>query len=172
MNLKSLVATTAFALVFAPPGLAAPIDLDFTLGGRPGTFFGLDDADGVSSASSVILTGLQDSYLFLPIGPEPNAFTFSAGALTDIAFSFVGPIIGDEVDGILDNFDCSIDSCIIRERTIPFDVTTNLTYSPPAFTIRPVTAVPLPAGGVLLFSGFIGLASLVRRKRRKTEFSD
>lgn len=172
MNIKSLLAAAVLGLVTAAPVQAVPVNLDFMLSGRTGTFFGLDDADGVSSASSVIYNGLEDSYLFLPVGSVSNAFTFSAGSLTDIAFSFVGPVIGDEVDGILDNFDCSIDSCTSRERTIPFGAITIFTYSGPVFAIRPVNTVPLPAGGVLLISGFIGLAGLIRRKRRETKFSD
>ncbi|MGC3940574.1 hypothetical protein ACOTTU_22465 [Roseobacter sp. EG26] len=68
MNIKLLLGAAVFGLVTAAPGLAAPVEMDFMLSGRTGTFFGLDDADGVSNASSVIYDGLEDSYLFLPIG--------------------------------------------------------------------------------------------------------
>ncbi|WP_299851859.1 hypothetical protein [uncultured Roseovarius sp.] len=168
MNIKSLLGAVVLGSVMAGPGFAASIDLDFSFAGVFGTFFGLDDADGVSSASSVTFNGAFDSYLFDSSGALSNAFTFSAGALTDMAFSYTDPVIGTGVSGLLTNFDCLFDNCVTSEQTIPFGAFFEVTGSVPVFTDRPVAAIPLPAGSALLLSGLIGFVGIVGLRCRKS----
>lgn len=165
MKINVLIGLAALQLIMATHGSAAPINLDFSISGLSGTFFGLDNADGVSSASSVVFTGGFDSYSFDTAGSASNQFTFLASSLTDLVFSDAGPHIGLGGNSSLVNFNCTLDNCITSEQTIPFGAFFDVPMSTPIFTQQSVSAVPLPASGVFLLSVLIGLAGVRRRKK-------
>ena len=164
MNIKSLLGTAALAFALSAPVSAAPIELDFSFAAISGTFFGLDNADGVSSASSVAFNGGFDSYSFDTSGSVSNQFTFLAGSLTDMAFLHVDPVVGSGGIAQLTNFVCLFDNCTTTEQTIPFGAFFDVPGSIPSFAQRTVSSVPLPAGGVLLASAVLALAGFSRRK--------
>lgn len=171
MNLKTFAAASCLSMAMATSAIAAPITLDFAFGGTTGTFYGLDDDDGIVSASSYDLSFSSlggGSFDFTNVSTTQaisNAFQFSGGALLDVDYSEGGAITSDDgAAGLIKLIvGLNVADVSLLDTSTPAFVGVS---SNPVFTINPVAAVPLPAGGLLLLSAVGGVAALKRRKKR------
>lgn len=161
MTLKSLAAAACISLASATTALAATVNVNFTAGEAFGTFYGLDDSDGISSATSYDLTiGTSVWTAVSPSKSYVNSFTFSSGELTNLSFIDESARPADGGSGpLLYNTTFDLNSFFIAYAR------TSL-VGEPRYTLDPVSAVPLPAGGLLLLTGFGAVAALKRRKKR------
>lgn len=165
MTLKTLAATVCLTLVTATVSFAAPVDLDFSFNGASGTFYGLDDADGSSSATSLdVLVGSR-SWVGLDVsGASANTFDFMAGSLTAVNFVLQGPAVLDAAGTstfVQTGFNLNFGQIVFADAGSNDEgIDGNPTFTP--------TPVPLPAGGLLLLSGLVAAAGLTRRKKRAT----
>lgn len=172
MTKTSLWVAAAVALATASPIAAAPINLDFSFDGVSGTFFGLDDAvAGAQMASSFDFFGIFDQYLDVEISPfATNSFTFdvSTGGLSAVVAFVRDDVNGASGEGKLDQLQLSGGPTEFIGSALEFGLGTSfdLHFGVPVITTSPVSAVPLPAGGLLLLSGFVGVAGLKRRNKR------
>ena len=178
MTFKTLATAACIAFSSATASSAAPINLDFTVGGVSGTFYGLDDEiGGYQSASSfdlttpiAIWTGLSASEAIY------NRFGFSQFGLIYFDFYIVPNELDDtEVLGYLVDFSVTqLFNDPAVSRFLSYFVFTGddtiddfrQTVAVANFTISPISPVPLPAGGLLLLSGLAGVVALKRRKKR------
>jgi hypothetical protein len=187
MTFKTLAAA-ALALTMAAPALALPVEVDFNIvdfnTSTPikVTFFGLDNGTTERQAATAIrVVGRYDVY-----GPhsltgltsvrENSFFFFPDGTLVDARFDLNGGFNGnnardrDGVKGtaaILASLVCNADVggiCNWNESSNIFPGN-YYGFGDAEIIVREVVApVPLPAGGVLLFSALAGVAALKRRK--------
>lgn len=193
MKNLSFIAASVAALMLSVPASAAPVELNFSFDGVSGTFFGLDDVDGTSSATSVFIDGKLDDYSFSigPATPDVNTFTFSGGLLTAANFQTTENTFGDTNSALFDDFDFIYnDAGLItpEERagflfeieidtvnpdfavstgigsSVFFEVVSGETGPSPDPDPDP-NPVPLPAGAILLISGIAGFAALRRRRK-------
>ncbi|MDA8586719.1 VPLPA-CTERM sorting domain-containing protein [Rhodobacteraceae bacterium] len=165
MTLKTLAAALCLSMATATTGFAAPINLDFEFRGATGTFFGLDDADGDSSATSFDLFFEPSTFSTVrTTDAERNSFRFEGGDLITANFriDFDDGVVFDPVSGT-DLTNIFIETGF-RSEVVSSAAAARLGVG--TFTISPVSAVPLPAGGLLLLSGLGGVAALKRRKKR------
>jgi len=87
MTVKTRIGAAALALTLAAPAFAVPIDLDFEFGNISGTLFGLDNADGLSAATGLQLTGEFDTYnVSSTQSAQFNSFLFGGGELQNVDF--------------------------------------------------------------------------------------
>jgi hypothetical protein len=176
MTFKTLATAACIAFSSATASYAAPINLDFTVGGVSGTFYGLDDAIFSSqSATSFDLTTPNSIWTGVSTsGAIFNYFEFWTDGLSDFDF-----LIRDQVSVVYSPSYLELNE---------FEVVNSgwRTYGPflgaaeggatltrwgygiayENFTISPISPVPLPAGGLLLLSGLAGVVALKRRKKR------
>ncbi len=170
MTMKTLLGAAALASTTASPLAAVPINLDFSFGGVSGTFYGLDNADGVAAATSLDFAGLADDYIGIDLTrASSNAFGFADGALISVDIVIIGNQVGTAGTGSFGHiystpsfgYLTSVSSESSRgplSGLLEADGRTT-------FTQQPLSAVPLPAGGLLLLSGLAGIAGLKRRKK-------
>lgn len=158
MTLKSLAMAVAIAFATVSGAAAATLDFDFSFGYGDntvsGTLYGLTD----NAYSSVSYIELHDT----PIGPKDFADSLIiggfevedgeivGGGILDVTYGLptFGLFGGDHLSGIALFDDASDFQIVIGQAS---------------FT--PVSAVPLPAGALLLLSGIGGVAALKRRKK-------
>lgn len=171
MTMKTLLGAAALALTTAAPLAAAPINLDFSFGGVSGTFYGLDNADGTSSATSYDFSGLLGNYTGIDTGdPNPNGFSneflFFGGVL--ISYEFLDFPFVSGTTGTTSLRKLSLSSFggweVFEGDSTPNGANT-IGNETVLFKQQPLSAVPLPAGFVLLLSGLAGVAGLNRRKK-------
>jgi hypothetical protein len=176
MTFKTLATAACIALSSATASLAAPINLDFTVGGVSGTFYGLDDAifttQSVSSfdltTPAYVWTGvsslfaLNNSFVFSLSGLVSFDFVQNNGKLDVTGTAFLNELLVDSSEGTLDY--------VVERKNVSFIVGLPLyfteTITTANFTTTPISPVPLPAGGLLLLSGLAGVVALKRRKKR------
>lgn len=170
MNLKTLAAATCLALATASSSFAAIVDFDYSITNGTetvtGTIFGLDDSgNGTSPAMSVTADfPTYSEFVFDIPSANFNDFTVTNGEITFADFvSFSATVNGTY--GYLNIYN--------GLGTFVIGMTEIIVQQPIVFTQHgvvpndpPVSAVPLPAGGLLLLSGLAGIAGLKRRKKR------
>ena len=170
MFLRNSSFAAVLSLAFSAPVVAAPVEIDFSFDVVAGTFYGLDDSDGTSQASSFDLMGDADDYLNVDAATaDKNEFTFDAGELTELHFEITGPIPGENGTGTLDYFAIVINTNGLfgeTEETSSSGAKINIESGDPTLTVRPATVVPLPAGPLLLFTGIAAIGGLRFRKKR------
>jgi hypothetical protein len=179
MTFKTLATAACIALSSATASLAAPINLDFTVGDVSGTFYGLDDA--IFSPTPQSATSFD---LFTPIATwtgvnsssfGDNSFVFSKSGL--LSYNFYSRFPANILDDTFSVLLLSIDVLNDPAGGYPYFTAltgdgegSNVAYDQEIsfanFTISPISPVPLPAGGLLLLSGLAGVAALKRRKKR------
>lgn len=171
MKFKRVAAAACLAISTATAGLAAPVTFDFsyvaydiyarTVATITGVIEGLD-SNGLGQASSKITINDPDGSKVVFFGEVNNSFDVVNSKIDASTVSYYGTL----PTGILElegrcNTDpfCSAATYINAPNYYTF-FDTNLTFS------TGVSAVPLPAGGVLLLSGLVGAAGLKRRTKK------
>lgn len=170
MTIKTTLAAAVVALSLAGPGSAVTVNVDYEFGALSGTFYGLDNSDGVSAAASWDFIGSAGTYTGILPPFTSNQFTFSGGQLVSVNF----------VDGAQRTVDGG-SSPSLYSFSVSGDATNGFTGSSfefvlnaPIFTGGPaalsVSVVSLPASA---FGLLLGVASLFgigwRRKNRAVE---
>jgi len=182
MTTKSLFGAAAFALALSSPTYAATFDFSF------------DASTAISGDTSIRASGTLD--IDVAPGTSfstgdvtaVNISVFSAvsGSFTfDTAFAVLGVASADGLVATFDDFflnsslgmvgfGCQLVDCV--EGEVGFSpeqgVLSSASFATPAAALSAftataqVSAVPLPAGGLLLLSGLAGVAGLQRRKKR------
>ena len=186
MTFKTLAAA-ALAMTMAAPALAVPVEVDFNIvdvnTSTPikVTFFGLDNGTTARQAATAMrVVGRYDVY-----GPysltgrdvrENSFFFFPDGTLVDTRFDYFLGFIGNNArdrDGVkgtgalfpefLCNADVGGSICIWEEWSDNISPGVFYGNGDAEIIVREIVApVPLPAGGVLLFSALAGVAALKR----------
>lgn len=172
MTIKKTLAAAVFAVATAAPALAVTVDVDFTFSGVTGTFYDIDTADGVNSASKYDFDGLYYTYQDLPVPALRNKFTFSDGKLVSVDFydptvhaSFFGPMLltfsiaGDYDDGFDGNSVELSTTFAVGSSSGAATLSGVAIYTPPV-------PVPLSASALFLLSGFAGVV-VFKRLRKK-----
>jgi hypothetical protein len=174
MTLKTLATAACIALSSATASYAVPINLDFTLGDASGTFYGLDDDKGINQSAtsfdfitpSSFWTAVRISDLYFEF--DFNQFDFSpSGELVFVWAKFRGSLLSypSAPFDVIESFDLYGGLGFnVQTRLEVFESDVRWAWS--AFSITPISPVPLPAGGLLLLSGLAGVAALKRRKKR------
>lgn len=181
MNLKPLFSALALMFAGATQAFSAPITLDFafrdftdSLGDYTdfGTIYGLDNSDGVTSATSITYHSELSSFSIDATSASQNNFRFSNGELTDFNLEVLN--FGADPAPRLQLLALSSESQangvpLFNGSSVVFIFATrevSTADGPIVFTKRivledqdPVAPVPLPASGVLLL-GAIGFAGL------------
>jgi hypothetical protein len=170
MTFKTLATAACIALSSATASLAAPINLDFTFGAATGTFYGLNDEDGSSQATSFDLAIGSDFWTAVSTsGGGTNVFTFLAGVLTSVNFDKL-PVISSNSSPDVILYDIFFSTNDGQNSWIEYGEfaidSSNEGTEQVSYTISPLSPVPLPAGGFLLLSGLAGVVALKRRKKR------
>ena len=169
MFLRNSSFAAVLSLAFSAPVVAAPVEIDFSFDIVAGTFYGLDDSDGTSQASSFDLIGDADDYLNVDAATaDKNEFTFDAGELTEVHFEITGPIPGENGTGDLVSFAIVVNRGGLFGPTNVIETSGSArssVFSEPDLRVRPAT-VPLPAGPLLLFTGIAAIGGLRFRKKR------
>ena len=175
--LRKISAAAALVVCTATGSSAATLDFKFsftnlfngsTVATVTGVIRGLTD-NGSSAASSVeILTNGDGFGVGEFVGsPIENSFSVTAGQITGVQFVSYGrrntaPAVTDASFRMTGN--CRGSATICAGLTDDPNVST--VGNPAQVTFEAIVPVPLPAGGILLLTGFTGLAALRRRKSR------
>ena len=166
MTLKALATAAVMTLAATTASFAVPIDFNFSLSDGTNTITGLIEGlnrDGSNQqATRITVDGVFDTYVLSAF--FSNSFSVSSGEIdlnsVDVISSALGSTgtnsIGLIWNGSAGSFE-SIEEAIFTGARL--EVAGNIAFTP-------VTAVPLPAGGLLLLSGLVGIAGLKRRKKR------
>lgn len=177
MVAKVFLGAMALAVSMANAAIAAPVNVNFFAGPVSGTFYGLDDTDGRSSAVTFDLFSGVDSYTNVEAtGALFNIFEFSNGSLTLVDFFYDTQFpLGDNglarlaiLDIILNPAQPNPGDIIpVYERTLAGSLEETIGTSP-RFDVVPagpgVAPVPLPAASGLLVAGLACLFGLNRRR--------
>lgn len=171
MTIKKTLAAAVFALATAAPALAVTVDVDFTFDGVTGTFYDINTADGVNSATKYDFVGQYGSYLDLPVPAVRNKFEFLDGKLVSIDFydqsahSSAGNLL--LTFSIAGKYDDGFDGNS-AELSTAFAVG----YSSGVVTLSgvdvytPPVPVPLSASALFLLSGFAGVVAFKRLRKK------
>ncbi|MCX7568165.1 VPLPA-CTERM sorting domain-containing protein [Sulfitobacter sp. F26169L] len=176
MNIKTLATAAGMSLATATASFAAPLDFDFSFTDGTNTITGLIeglDSDGIGqTATQITVVGIIDTYIFTSF--NANYFDVTSGV---VDVSTVGVVSASSVDGetttgeatsfeLGGGFGPGLEEC-----TGGCPMGLEFTSGPAgseiftAVSSVPLPAVPLPAGGLLLLSGLLGVAGLKRRKK-------
>ncbi len=174
MSIKSITAAAAVALSMAVPANAVPVEIDFFVQSKNyvgGTLFGLDNEIAGQQQVTMVEWNAGASTFDITATNPPTSLGF-------VEFDPTGTfVLNAEVEhgAVVSQFGTQLDWLlrIIGSRNNNSFVLNNgnfTTYGSSGTTIREaVSAVPLPAGAVLLLSGLGGLAVAKRRKSLATE---
>ena len=169
MFLRNLPFAAALSVACAAPVVAAPVEIDFSFDQVSGTFYGLDDAIGTSNASSFDLDGRFDVYTDVSTdSADCNEFTFDASGLSQACFSIENVGQGESGTGVLETFAILINANGLFgsvEETPSSGSQRSIVPTDLSVRGLPVTAVPLPAGPLLLFTGIAAIGGLRFRKK-------
>jgi hypothetical protein len=175
LNIKSLWGAAVLALVTSSPISAAPVEFIFSAGGAYGYFSGLDnESTGQQMALRFQFNppSFFQNYGIIDVESASfNHFEFYDGAFQYVQFrqSIGGQFASNGKNGnTLLLLSVTLESSGVLsirtdERLPSGQVFTSNYYDYPP----PVPAVPLPAGGLLLLSGFAGFAGFARLKQWK-----
>ncbi len=173
-KLRSFAAMACLSLFAATPGYAVPVDFNFTLTDGTNTITGLIeglDSDGANQAADrVTVFGLFDTFVFDATDLGLNSFTVSAGVL-DTSNMFLDDATNNGIAGENDPNSrgrltlSAIPLLVPNYEWVEVRNGSTTDVQAHSISVSPVAAVPLPAGGVLLVCGVIGIAGLKRRKK-------
>ncbi|MGD1926342.1 MAG: hypothetical protein ACFB03_19470 [Paracoccaceae bacterium] len=168
MRLKILMASMLLALGIAPPASAVPVEIDFDnlsisgSAGITGTIFGLDNEDGTSTPSAIQL-GIGNGLTQYTLTSELfGGISFASGQVAGGAIQQSTPVVGVGPSGFgpftLSELIISVDGAGQRFFISLFEDNGQGRIGEfAAFTVREVTAVPIPANALLLLTGLGGL---------------
>ncbi|MFK7870328.1 MAG: VPLPA-CTERM sorting domain-containing protein [Roseobacter sp.] len=183
MNFRALATAVCLSLTTATASFAAPINVNFSFTDADGLMFGISfpstvtgvieglDSDGLGQQATRI-TAKSDlanfDYVFTSFGS--NTFDVSAGIIdmgtVRVSAASANTTLGEpgQLDwrGADSHFSL-FESVGLYFFGFPLDTDASEITFTSDFT---PAAVPLPAGGLLLMSGMVGIAALKRRKKR------
>lgn len=182
MKLTGLI-TAGFLALSALPATAVPVEVKLTFTDGALTLFGLDNGTTAEqSATSWLLEGVRRDYDVLDFQRPFNSITFASNGTLDSLLFGTAPTVtmgfGNDTLYFLqcnsDTIPDGSDTCSVVEGqsgqslsslgSLGSDFQTSGGLY--AATITPVSAVPLPAGGMLGVTGVLALAGLGWRQRR------
>lgn len=178
MRMTPFLAAAALSVAGMAPGEAAPVNVAVSFDRVSGIFYGLDDADGTTSATRFDVTTSRDSYTGVDAtGAAANAFSFSGGVLTSVNFLLyagspdpVG-IAGDMSDWFLTQLEITSGGFLLENLEGQGAGSGQFNVGPVTFEVRdapaiPAPAIPVPASAVLMLSALAGVAGVQRCKPR------
>ncbi|MEO9896258.1 MAG: VPLPA-CTERM sorting domain-containing protein [Paracoccaceae bacterium] len=183
MSLKMLAMAALLSLTSAGASYAATFNFSFdnvegnVAGTLTGQIFGLQDNTSGQAATQLIIDTFPSGLGNSPSGAVDfvndfgttinNSFDVSNGEITSALFA-----IQSSTNGVLLTFVLNrgfITNCCGRlTNGLTFDNVDSILANSGGFsgvTYEAVAAVPLPAGGLFLLTGFAGIAALKRRKK-------
>ena len=167
MNSRTLTAAACFAICSATTGSAATFDYSYTFDDATvvsGSVEGTLQADGnTESIDSIGSLFVDDSLFFTPLDFSEEITGEPANFVLDGVGLNLGWVSLLDIDAAFFIADFSTETITVGASIVS---NTN-TFDPNNWiATEQVSAVPLPAGGMLLLSAFGGVAALKRRKKR------
>lgn len=190
MNFKTLAAAACLSLAAASPSLAATFDFSWSAADpipsvisddpsvRAVGTFDLDvesGAFGDANISNIMIDVTGDNLgamtLYALAGPIAGTISADGGSVTFSSLSFLAEAHGSPSFGIFELITSGQDKGIaifyFNFATLNAFVYASAAEAQGSISATtPISAVPLPAGGLLLLSAFGGVAALKRRKKR------
>ncbi|MBG6212041.1 hypothetical protein IWQ49_006746 [Labrenzia sp. EL_126] len=169
------IAGAILAIAIATPATSAPVAVDVTFGSYKASIYGLDDSiTTYQTASSFELVTPSDTYSCCTNSLTPNLILLDATGGISISIGH-HPVntqgMAKGAAGWLLAFfnmtytsSMALYSLVEQTPTGPAITITNNTTTATA-SVRQLTTVPLPAGGVLLVTALAGAAALNRRRK-------